>query len=357
MNMTTWSIDTQLNTKPEVLPPSKDLGFGRYFAGHMFSASFKRSRGWYGARITPYEPLMLDPAAGALHYGQALFEGLKAFRRKDGSLAVFRPEFNWKRMAQGAERLVMEPPPLDLWMQGLMQLLRVSEKAVPSEKGTSLYIRPTLIATEGFLGVRPSDEYLFFIILSPVGSYYSTGSGPVKIWVEKEYLRAAPGGLGATKAAANYAGSLRGALQAKKKNYSQVLWLDVTKTYVQEVGTMNVFFVLGDEIVTPSLEDGTILEGGTRQVAIQLLKEKGHKVSERKISLQELLDAHKSQKLTEAFGTGTAAVISPIGELSSEDFSMKLQGNGPVATALYNEISAIHYGEKPDTHAWMVTVP
>lgn len=352
-----WTIDIQQNPKRPSLPPAKDLGFGKYFGSHMFVAHFHRNKGWYNTKIVPYAPFEMDPAAGVLHYGQALFEGLKAFKRQDGSLAIFRPQFNWERMRQGADRLVMEAPPLDLWMESLLKLIRVSEPEVPVERGTSMYIRPTLIATEGFLGVRPSDEYMFYVILSPVSSYYSEGKDPVRIWVETDYLRAAPGGLGATKAAANYAGSLKAALHAKKNKYSQVLWLDVTKTFVEEVGTMNVFFVIGDEIVTPSLTEGTILQGGTRQVVIQLLKDKGYKVSERKISMAEILAAHKLGQLKEAFGTGTAAVISSIGELASDKFKIIFPAQGAVAGYLYDEITGIHYGEKADKYGWMVSVP
>lgn len=352
----TWTIGTRVSTVRKTPPPSNDLGFGKHFADHMFLTRFTRGRGWHSAEVTPYEPIPMDPAACVLHYGQALFEGLKAFRQKNGELAVFRPEFNWKRMAQGAERLCMEAPPFELWMDGLNRVLRVCENFVPAERGTSLYIRPTLIATEGFLGVRPSNEYLFYVILSPVGSYYAEGSNPVKIWVEREYVRAAPGGLGETKAAANYAGSLRAALEAKAEGYSQVLWLDVTKTYVEEVGTMNVFFVIGDEVVTPAL-DGTILEGGTRQVAIELLRRDGRKVTERKISLQELRDASEAGRLREAFGTGTAAVISPIGLLASDDFKIELPGQGTIASGLYKQITALHTGEAPDTFGWMKIVP
>lgn len=351
-----WKIDVELCAQPKACPPTKDLGFGKYFADHMFVSSFKRGRGWYDTKVIPYSPLAMDPAACVLHYGQALFEGLKAFRQKDGGVSVFRPEFNWHRMQKGTERLCMEVPPLELWNEGMMKALRANHRFVPPEKGASLYIRPTLIATEGFLGVRPSDEYLFYIIFSPVASYYAEGQAPVRIWVEKDYLRAAPGGLGMTKAAANYAGSLKAALLAKKKNFSQVLWLDVTRTYVQEVGTMNVFFVVDNEIITPEL-DGTILEGGTRGATIEVLQKKGYKVTERKVSCDELRHASAAGKLTEAFGTGTAAVISPIGELASDDFTIALKGNGPIVDLLYNEITGIQYGEKPDTYGWMVSVP
>ena len=354
-----WQIEKHLKPTNQPLPPSKDLGFGKYFADHYFSTKFVRGKGWFDAKIEPYADFAIDPAACALHYGQALFEGLKAFRQDNGKITVFNPDFNWKRMAAGADRLCMEMPPLDLWDQGLHQLLAVCERFVPMDPGTALYIRPTLIATEGFLGVRPSNEYLFYIILSPVGAYYAEGRDPVRIWVEKEFVRAAPGGIGMTKAAANYAGSLKAALNAKAKNYSQVLWLDVTRTYVEEVGTMNVFFVFGSgknaEIATPSL-DGTILEGGTRQASIQLLRDQGHKVVERKIAWKEIVDASNSGTLTEAFGTGTAAVISPIGQLDSEDHQLKMPPEGPIATSLYNEITGIQYGRKPDRHGWLKEV-
>ncbi|MES3036363.1 MAG: branched-chain amino acid aminotransferase [Bdellovibrionota bacterium] len=358
--MPKWNIPHTANKNVKAQPASSALGFGKFFTDHMFVARYSRERGWYGTEVVPYAPLAMDPGASVLHYGQALFEGLKAFRQSDGSISVFRPEFNWKRMTFGAGRLCMEAPPLDLWMEGLDALLKVEQAWVPKEKGTALYIRPTLIGTESFLGVRPSNEYLFFIILSPVGAYYSEGTKPVKIWVEKGFVRAAPGGLGETKAAANYAGSLKAAQNAKEKGYAQVLWLDVTKTHIEEVGTMNVFFDFGDEVVTPAL-DGTILEGGTRQVVIELLREQGRKVSERKLSLSEILGAHKEGRLKEAFGTGTAAVISPIGELSSEDFKIVFkpaEGTewGPTATQLYKRITDIHYGIAPDTHGWLTPI-
>lgn len=349
-------IETHISSERKDLPTSNTLSFGKYFADHMFVAKYRKGKGWFDAKIGPYEPIAMDPAASVLHYGQALFEGLKAFRQKDGSVSIFRPEFNWKRMQQGADRLCMEAPPRDLWMEAIVQLIQVCDRFVPKDRGTSLYIRPTLIGTEGFLGVRPSSEYLFYIILSPVASYYSEGSDPIKIWIERTYTRAAPGGLGFTKAAANYAGSLKAALAAKSKNYAQVLWLDVSKTSVEEVGTMNVFFVLGDEVITPKL-DGTILEGGTREVVISILKQKGYKVSERKVMLDELRKGAEAGTLKEAFGTGTAAVISPIGELASDDFKISLKPGGEVAKFLFNEISAIHYGDQPDSFNWMYKVP
>lgn len=353
----TWTIAIERTQSPRPRPAVDQLGFGRYFSDHMFTAAYSKARGWHDAKVVPYGPLSIDPGAAVLHYGQALFEGLKAFRQNSGEVAVFRPSFNWNRLRRGADRLCMEAPPEDLWRQGLIELLKVDRDWVPSAPGTALYIRPTLIATEAFLGVRPSAEYLFFILLSPVGNYYAEGASAVRIWVEKTYTRAAPGGLGETKAAANYAGSLKAALEAKQKGYSQVLWLDVGKDHVEEVGTMNVFFVVGDEVVTPRL-DGTILEGGTRQVAIDLLRRAGHRVTEREVSLAGLREAALKGMFKEAFGTGTAAVISPIGELASDDFRLELKssdprGWGPVARRLYDEITGIQTGFLPDSAGWL----
>ncbi len=339
-------------------PAVKELGFGKYFTDHMFVARYTKAMGWHRAEILPYGPFAIEPGASSLHYGQALFEGMKAFRQSGGDCVLFRPEFNWKRLCDGADRLCMKAPPKDLMLDGIRQLVSLERDWIPNEKGASLYIRPTLIGTESFLGVRPAEEYLFFVICSPVGSYYAEGSAPIKIWVEENYLRAAPGGLGATKAGANYAASLKAALEAKKRDYAQVLWLDVTHQYIEEVGTMNVFFVIGDEIITPSL-DGSILPGGVRDCAISLIKKMNLKFSERKLSLKEVVEAHQSGKLKEVFGTGTAAVISPVGELSSSKFQMKINDSvkGPIATKLYDEITAIQYGEQPDSFGWVEKVP
>ncbi len=334
----------------------------------MFIADYNRSRGWGEPQIVPYGPLSLDPGSSVLHYGQALFEGMKAFRQTtSGRTVLFNPDFNYLRMQQGADRLCMEMPSKETFIEGIRALVEIDQSWVPTSRGSSLYLRPTLIGTEAFLGVRPSDEYRFFVIASPVSSYYKEGLGPVKIWVEPEYVRAAPGGLGATKAAANYAGSLKAAYQAKQNGYAQVLWLDVTRQFVEEVGTMNVFFIIdGKEAHTPAL-DGTILPGGVRQVVIDLLKEMGLKVVERKIPWKELVDLKSQNKLTEAFGTGTAAVISPIGELTSAQFKLDFSGAPSdqgkdlglsyepfkYAKKLYEQISGIQYGEIPDKHGWI----
>ncbi len=347
-------ISVTKTTQPLAKPDVNNLGFGQYFTDHMFVAKYSDDKGWYESKITPYGPLPLDPAASVLHYGQALFEGMKAFRQQNGDVALFRMEYNWNRMCQGAERLCMVAPPKELFLQGIRELVKIDQSWIPENKGSALYIRPTLIGSEGFLGVRPSREYIYFVILSPVGAYYKSGLSPVSIWVEEDYSRACPGGLGNTKAAANYASSLKAAYEAKKKDYSQVLWLDTTRTYVEEVGTMNVFFVFKNEIVTPSL-DGTILAGGMRDSVIQVLKQWNLPIVERKIKIQEIRDGANNGSLVEAFGTGTAAVISPVGELAAKNWQVKINNGqmGDVTTKLYQELTDIQYGYKADSLNWI----
>ncbi|QDK37301.1 branched-chain amino acid aminotransferase [Bdellovibrio sp. NC01] len=347
-------IQITLTKEPKALPPTDNLGFGNYFTDHMFVAKYSEDKGWYEAKILPYGPLPLDPGASVFHYGQALFEGMKAFRQADGKIVFFRPEFNQVRMAQGAERMCLEAPPMELFMKGLHEVVKADARWIPNEPNTSLYIRPTLIGTESFLGVRPSRETMFFIMLSPVGSYYAEGVKPVKIWTEEKYLRAAPGGLGAVKAGANYASSLKAALEAKKKGYAQVLWLDVEHQGIEEVGTMNVFFVFNNEIVTPAL-NGSILNGGTRDAIVELLKHKNLPIVERKITITEVVERLQKGELREAFGTGTAAVISPIGELHYRDKDWKINGGqtGELSTQLYKEITGIQRGELPDPFNWI----
>jgi branched-chain amino acid aminotransferase len=348
-------IERRLSKTAKPLPPPDELGFGQHFTDHWFFARYKEGKGWFEAKIEPYGPIQIDPAASVLHYGQALFEGMKAFVQADGSVALFRPEFNYHRMCDGAERLCLVAPPEDLFMKGLRDLIDVDQRWIPKGPDASLYIRPTLIGTEGFLGVRPSREMLFYIILSPVGSYYSTGNAPVKIWVEDQALRAAPGGLGATKAGANYAASLQAALNAKKKGYSQVLWLDVAHAGIEEVGTMNVFFVFNDEVVTPAL-NGSILPGGVRDSVLQLLRaQKNLKVNERLITIGEVITRHQRGELREAFGTGTAAVISPIGELCYRGESLIVNESkwGPLGSSLLETLKGIQRGSAPDTMGWM----
>lgn len=350
-------IEIEKNHTPGSKPDSSNLGFGKHFTDHMFVAKYSTAQSWHDLKITPFENLSLTPAAGVLHYGQALFEGMKAYRWQNNDIALFRPEFNWKRMVQGSERLCMEAPPKEVFLEGIKQLVNIDRDWVPGAPHSSLYIRPTLIASEGFLGIRPSEEYLFFVILSPVGPYYSEGLAPVKIWIEKEFLRAAPGGLGNTKAAANYAGSLKASVRAKSKGYTQVLWLDVQKKYIEEVGTMNVFFVFDGKIVTPALE-GTILGGKTRDTVIQILRAKGYNIEERKLSIEELTDANSKGHLKEVFGTGTAAVISPVGELASDDFKIIINDGktGEISGQLYDDLTNIQYGRTEDPHSWITKI-
>ncbi len=351
-------IEKQLSTKLKALPPSNDLGFGKHFSDHWFYSKYSSDKGWFESRIVPYGPMLIDPAASVLHYGQALFEGMKAFKQPDGSLSVFRPHFNWQRMTEGAMRLCLEAPPEELFMQGLKELILLESRWVPSEEHCALYIRPTLIGTEGFLGVRPSREILFYILLSPVGSYYASGGAkPVKIWVEDKAIRAAPGGLGATKAGANYAASLKSALEAKKKGYDQVLWLDSKYEGIEEVGTMNVFFVFKNEIVTPEL-NGSILSGGVRDSVIELLKHQGRNINVRRITMAELLERQAKGDLVEAFGTGTAAVITGIAEFQYKGKSIALNKNenGPLSQELLKTISGIQRGVLADPFGWMKPV-
>lgn len=340
------------------IPATKDLKFGQFFTDHWFWSKFSEGKGWYESAVEGYGAISLDPAASVFHYGQALFEGMKAFRQPDGSISVFRPEFNYHRLCDGAARLCLEPPPFELFMQGLKEVLLADERWVPADEGCSLYIRPTLIGTEGFLGVRPSRDVLFYILLSPVGSYYSGASEAVRIWVEDKALRAAPGGLGATKAGANYAASLQAGLEAKKRGYAQVLWLDVAHEGIEEVGTMNVFFVFNDEIVTPAL-NGSILPGCVRDTVLHLLRAKPElKVSERRITITEVAQRHQRGELLEAFGTGTAAVISPIGEFCYHGQPLIIHGGdtGPVARQLKLTITGMQRGTMPDSFGWMKTV-
>ncbi len=352
-------IAVQETRNPKTLPPSDNLGFGRYFSDHMFLCEYTTETGWKNPRIVPYGPLPLDPGASVLHYGQALFEGMKAFRgEKDGKIRIFRPEMNWRRMVQGAERLAMQAPPQEIFMAAIEKFVKLEERWVPHAKGTALYLRPTLIGTEGFLGVRPSNNYLFYIIGSPAGGYFGEGIEAVKIWVEKKYSRSAPGGIGAVKAGGNYASSLLAAVEAKKKGYSQVLWLDSSQhRFVEEVGTMNVFFVIDSKVITPPL-NGTILPGVMRDSSLHALKAKGYKVEERQISIDEVVMAHERGLLTEVFGTGTAASVSPVGQFGFEERTITINDGrpGPVARDLYATLIDIQYGRHSDENHWTAEI-
>jgi len=349
------SIRIEKTTTPRPRPNPSDFGFGKHFTDHAFHMEWAVDKGWADPRVVPYGNLSLDPAAAALHYGQAMFEGLKAFRLPDGSIHLFRLDAHVARMGRGAPRLCMPVPDPELMAEGIRAAVRADSDWVPSDPGTALYIRPTLIATEAFLGVRPSNRYMFYVICSPVGSYYGGGMRPVKIWIERDQTRAAPGGLGGVKAAANYAASLKAAVAAKERGYEQVLWLDAKNhEHLEEVGTMNLFVRFDDELVTAPLGD-TILAGVTRDCVMQLAGDLGLKVRERPIAVKELIDGAKSGKLKEVFGTGTAAVISPVGELGMEGEKLSIGGGavGDVAQKLYDAITSIQYGKTPDTRGWL----
>jgi len=334
------------------------LGFGKIFTDHFFNIKYKEGKGWYDPVIEPYRPLQLYPTAMCLHYGQEIFEGLKAYRGKDGAIYLFRPMENIKRMAASAERLCMPPMDEEIFFAALKKLVILEKDWIPSGAGTSMYIRPTMIATEAALGVHPASEYLFFIVVGPVGAYYPQGFSPTKMYVSEEYVRATKGGTGNVKAGINYAASLYASRIATNKGYTQVLWLDaIENKYVEEVGTSNIFFVIGDELVTPPLA-GTILPGVTRDSVIKLAGYLGTKVVERKISILEVIAAAEKGTLKEAFASGTAAIVSPVGQLYFRNKEYLINGGktGPLAEKLYNEILQIQYGFKDDPFDWRVKV-
>ncbi len=330
------------------------LGFGDILTDHMFLMDWEKGMGWFNARIVPYGPLSVDPAAMAIHYGQEIFEGLKAYRGKDGSVYLFRARENYVRMNRSAARLCMPELDIDFAMEGMKKLILLDKEWVPRSPGTSLYIRPTMFATEPHLGVRPATAYLFYIIIGPVGAYYKEGLNPVKIYVEDKYIRAAVGGIGEAKTAGNYAASLLAAEEAKKKGFTQVLWLDAAqRRFVEEVGTMNMFFVIDGEVITAPLT-GSILPGVTRDSVIRIVKEWGMKVTEKSLPIDELIKSAENGTLQEAFGTGTAAVISPVGQITYKGGDHIVAGGkmGDISQRLYNEIVAIQYGEKEDPFGW-----
>ncbi len=351
-------IKKELTKTPKAKPPVDNLGFGKYFTDHMFIADYTAEKGWHDPRIVPYALLDIEPAAMVLHYGQAVFEGLKSYIADDGRVLLFRADKNFERLNNSDERLCIPYIDVEFALQGLIELIKIEKDWIPRAKGTSLYIRPFTIATEPALGVRPSESYQFIIILSPVGSYYPQGINPVKIYIEDEYVRAVKGGIGYTKATANYAISLKAQEKAKKLGYSQVLWLDgVERKYIEEVGTTNVFFKIDGKIVTPSLE-GSILPGITRDSVISLVKSWGMEVEEKRISIDELYDAYKSGKLEEAFATGTAAVISPIGEFNWKEEVMIINNEniGETSQRIYDELTGIQYGRIKDSFGWVKEV-
>lgn len=351
-------IKIQKTTAPKSKPDQTKLGFGNYYTDHMFMMNYDEGEGWHDARIVPYGPIPLDPAAMVLHYAQEIFEGLKAYRTKEGKIQLFRPEKNMARMNLSCDRLCIPQIDEEFAVKAIKTLVKIDEDWIPTEDGTSLYIRPYIFAVDPHVGVHAAKHLIFAIILSPVGAYYPNGIEPVKIFVEEKYVRAVVGGTGSTKAGANYAISLKGQEEAEKQGYVQTLWLDgVERKYVEEVGSMNVFFIIGDEVVTPALV-GSILGGITRMSIIELLRSKGYTVNERRISIDELVNAHKEGKLKEAFGTGTAAVISPIGELKYGDTVMTINDSkiGETSQMLYDTLTGIQWGRIEDTMGWIQTV-
>lgn len=331
------------------------LGFGHIFTDHMFVMNYDTGEGWHDARIIPYQNISLSPAAMCLHYGQEVFEGLKAYRTAEGKIQLFRPDENFKRLNVSNKRMVIPQINETDCLQALEKLIEIEKDWVPHSEGTALYIRPFIFATDPYVGVRPADHYLFIIILSPSGAYYSTGLNPVKIYVENNYVRAVRGGTGFAKTAANYAISLAGQEEAHEQDYEQVLWLDgVERKYIEEVGSMNIFFVIDNEIITPELS-GSVLPGITRKSAIEVCRSKGYKVTERKITIEEVAKAYDDGKLDEVFGTGTAAVISPVGHLKWGDKIMEINDNkiGKISQMLYDTMTGIQWGKIPDEFGWI----
>jgi len=347
-------IQVTRTSTPKPRPPASDLGFGRFFSDHMFLAEYD-GRGWTDARVVPYGPLPLDPAAGVFHYGQAMFEGMKAVAGERTAF-LFRPEAHARRLNVSARRLCMPELPEGFLLGALRALVRTDADWVPTESGASLYLRPTLIASEPYLGVRPARRYTLFVIASPSGSYFGPRPTPLRLWVEGEQVRAARGGIGAAKAGANYVAGMFAAERAKARGFHQVLWLDQNHRLVEEAGTMNVFFRLGDTIVTPPLED-SMLAGVTRDSALTLLREWKVPVEERPVSIAEVAEQHARGRLREAFGTGTAATISAIGELQWGETTMRLgDSRGEIAERLYRALTELFGARRPDPRGWLVPV-
>ena len=343
---------------PKEKPDQKALGFGKYMSDHMFLMDYTEGIGWHDARIVPYAPIPMDPGAVALHYAQETFEGMKAYRTKEGKIQLFRPEMNAKRMIKSNERLCMPPVPVDMFVEAVEELVKVEKDWVPSEPETSLYIRPFMFATESSLGVHMASSYKFVVICTPVGAYYAEGVNPVRILVEDELVRAVKGGTGFTKCGGNYAASILGQVKAEKQGCTQVLWLDgVERKYVEEVGTMNIMFKIAGEIYTAPIE-GTVLPGVTRDSIIHILKDWGYKVNETRLSVDDLMKAGHDGTLEEAFGTGTAAVISPVGEFVYKDDKVTVNDfkTGELTQKLYDYLTGIQWGSVEDKYHWTVEV-
>ena len=332
----------------------QNIPFGKYFTDHMLEVDFENGE-WQMPQIRPYQPLQLDPSLAVFHYGQAIFEGIKAYKTIDGKVQIFRPYDNFNRFNLSAERMQMPQVPEEIFMQGLSQLINIDKDWIPNLENHALYIRPFMISTDEAIGVRPSDKYKFMIILSPTGPYYAN---PMRIFVEEKYVRAVPGGIGFAKAAGNYGAVLYPSAQANKKGYDQVLWMDaIEHKYVQECGTMNIFFIIGNTVITPGLEEGTILDGVTRASALTILSEMGFAIEERPLSIDEIIASYKAGTLKEIFGTGTAATIALIKELTYQNYEMKFDVTSwNTAPAIKQQMDAIKNGTAPDTHGWMYSI-
>lgn len=334
--------------------PFDNIPFGKYFTDHMLEADYEHGE-WKNVEIKPYQPLLISPSCAALHYGQAIFEGIKAYRDQEDGIAIFRPMDNFKRFNLSADRMQMPRVPKEIFIDGLCRLIELDKNWIPAKEDHSLYIRPFMFASDEVIGVKPSETYKFIILLSPTGPYYAA---PMRIYVEEKYVRAAPGGVGFAKNAGNYGAVMLPTAEARKKGYDQVLWTDANEhKYVQEIGTMNVFFIIGKKALTPGLEQGTILDGVTRDSAITLLKEMGYSVEERLVGIDELVAAYKAGELQEVFGTGTAATVSLIKELRYKDFVMNFDvERWKVTPEIKRRMTAIKEGKEADTHGWLYKV-
>lgn len=352
-------IKLELTKNPKEKPADQSkLGFGRIFTDHMYVMDYHEGQGWHDPKIIPYQPISLEPSAMVFHYAQEMFEGLKAYHTQDGRVLLFRPDRNIQRAENSCKRLCIPPVPQDDFLNALKTLVRVEKDWIPTTPGTSLYIRPFIIATDESLGVHPSHSYKFIIILSPSGAYYASGLNPVKIWIEDDYVRAVRGGIGEAKAGGNYAASLKAQVKGEAEGYAQVLWLDgVERKYIEEVGSMNIFFKIAGKVVTPQL-NGSILPGVTRATCLDLCRSWGMEVEERRVSVEELVAAARDGSLEECWGSGTAAVISPVGTLRYENDVMEISGGGigPVSQRLYDTVTGIQTGKLEDAHGWTVEV-
>jgi len=350
------NISINRTSTPKEKPDYSNLGFGKIFTDHMFIMNYTEGKGWYDPRIVPYGKISLDPSAMVFHYGQEMFEGMKAYYGVDGKIRLFRPDMNAKRANASNERLCIPQIPEEDFVQAVSELVKVDADWIPRNEGTSLYIRPFVIATDEFLGVAPSKNYLFIIILSPSGAYYASGLNPVGIWIEDDYVRAVKGGIGFAKTGGNYAASLAAQEKAHVDGYSQVLWLDgVERRYIEEVGAMNIFFKINGVVTTPML-NGSILPGITRNSVLAICRHWGLPVEERRISVDELLEAQNNGTLEEVWGTGTAAVISPVGKLRYKDTVMTIGdgGIGELSQKLYDTVTGIQWGKVEDELGWTV---